>query len=81
MKQSVTIKIDRLPDGAKKEMADFYEYLLHKYSTKKDMDKASVVKKVPGVRSAQKSFFKKIEEFSFNMPKGYHFDRESLYDR
>ena len=81
MKPSVTIKIDRLPDGAKKEMADFYEYLLHKYSTKKDMDKASVMKKISGVRSAQKSFFKKIEEFSFNIPKDYHFDRESLYDR
>jgi len=75
MKQSVTIKIDRLPDGAKKEMADFYEYLLHKYSKKMDMDKSSATKKIHGVRSDQKAFFKKIEEFSFNIPKDYHFDR------
>ena len=81
MKQSVTIEIDLLPDGAKKEMVDFYEYLLHKYSAKMDMDKASAMKKIPGVRSAQKSFFKKIEEFSFDLPKDYHFDRDSLYDR
>jgi hypothetical protein len=81
MKQSVTIKIDQLPDGAKREMADFYEYLLHKYSTKNDMGKAAVVKKVPGVHATQKSFFKKVEAFSFNIPKDYHFDRESLYDR
>jgi len=81
MKQSVAIKIDRLPDGAKKEMADFYEYLLHKYSAKKDVDKASAMRKISGVRSDQKKFFKKIEDFSFNIPKGYHFDRDSLYDR
>ncbi len=81
MKQFTTIKIDRLPDGAKKEMADFYEYLLHKYSTKMDMDKTLAVKKIPYVRSDQKAFFKKIEEFSFDIPKNYHFDRDSLYDR
>jgi hypothetical protein len=81
MKQFTTIKIDRLPDGAKKEMADFYEYLLHKYSTKMDMDKTLAVKKIPCVRSDQKAFFKKIEEFSFDIPKNYHFDRDSLYDR
>jgi len=81
MKQSVTIKIDRLPDEAKKEMADFYEYLLHKYSTKTDMDKALAMKKTPCVQSDQKAFFKKIKEFSFDIPKDYHFDRDSLYDR
>ena len=81
MKQSVTIKIDRLPDGAKKEMADFYEYLLHKYSTKMDTDKTLAMRKIPRVQSVQKAFFKKIKEFSFDMPKDYHFDRDSLYDR
>jgi len=49
MKQSVTIRIDVLPDGAKKEIVDFYEYLLHKYSAKTDMGKASAVKKIPGI--------------------------------
>lgn len=81
MKQSVTIKIDRLPDGAKKEMADFYEYLLHKYSTKMDTDKTLAMRKIPRVQSVQKAFFKKIKEFSFDIPKDYHFDRDSLYDR
>jgi hypothetical protein len=81
MKQSATIRIDLLPDGAKKELADFYEYLLHKYSTKTDLGKASAVKKKPGVRSAQKTFFKKIESFSFDLPKDYQFERDSLYDR
>jgi len=81
MKQSVTIRIDILPDGAKKEIVDFYEYLLHKYSAKTDAGKASAVKKIPGVRSAQKAFFKKIESFSFDLPKDYQFKRDSLYDR
>lgn len=81
MKQSDTIKIDLMPDRAKKEMVDFYEYLLHKYSAKMDTDKTSAIKKIRGVRSAQKAFFKKIEEFSFDLPKDYHFDRNSLYDR
>jgi exoribonuclease R len=81
MKQSVTIKIDQLPDGAKREMADFYEYLLHKYSTKMNTNKAVAMTKIPRVQSVQKAFFKKIKEFSFDIPKDYHFDRESLYDR
>jgi len=79
MKQSVTIRIDVLPDSAKKELSEFYEYLLHKYSTKTDMDKVSAVKKIPGVRSAQKTFFKKIDSFSFDLPKDYQFERDSLY--
>ncbi len=81
MKQSVTIRIDVLPDDAKREIVDFYEYLLHKYSAKTDPGKASAVRKIPGVRSAQKSFFEKIKSFSFDLPKDYQFERDSLYDR
>jgi len=29
MKQSVTIRIDVLPDSAKKELSEFYEYFLN----------------------------------------------------
>jgi hypothetical protein len=80
MKQSVTIEVDLLPDGAKKEMADFYEYLLNKYSMKINIEKVPIVKKKSGKRTAI-SFFKKIDGFSFDLPKDYHFDRDSLYDR
>ncbi|MBU1180941.1 MAG: hypothetical protein KKF00_01995 [Proteobacteria bacterium] len=81
MKQSATIQIDKLPDGAKKELVEFYDYLLHKYSAKTDARKATSVKKIPGLKTAQKAFFKKIESFSFNLPKDYQFDRDSLYER
>lgn len=80
MKESVTIKIDLLPDGAKKEIVDFYEYLLHKYSRKTDMAKVSKMKKKSGARTAI-AFLREIDKFSFDLPKDYRFDRDSLYDR
>lgn len=81
MKQLSTIEIDLLPEGARKEIVDFYEYLLNKYSTRKiEFKKDTPVKKKIG-RQSSKLFFKKIEAFTFNLPGDYQFNRDSLYDR
>ena len=81
MKQYNTIKIDLLPEGARKEIVEFYEYLLNKYSARKiEFKKDTPVKKKMG-RQLSKSFFKKIEAFTFDLPKDYQFDRDSLYGR
>jgi hypothetical protein len=80
MKESATIKIDLLPDGARKEIVDFYEYLLNKYSRKNDVIKNSGMKKKSGARTAR-IFLSKTEKLSFDLPKDYRFDRDSLHDR
>lgn len=81
MKRLDAIKIDLLPDGAKREIVDFYEYLLHKYSTNTEIERVAAMKKKHGKKSALKSFFKKIDDYSFELPQNYHFSRDSLYDR
>jgi len=81
MKQYSTIKIDLLPEGARKEIVEFYEYLLNKYSARKIEFKKDSSEKKKMVRQSSKSFFKKIEAFTFDLPKDYQFDRDSLYDR
>jgi len=81
MKQYSTIKIDLLPEGARKEIVEFYEYLLNKYSARKIEFKKDTPVKKKMIRQSSKLFFKKIEAFTFDLPKDYQFDRDSLYDR
>jgi hypothetical protein len=80
MKESATIKIDLLPDGARKEIVDFYEYLLNKYSRKNDAVKNSEMKKKSGARTVR-TFLSRTEKLSFDLPRDYCFDRDSLHDR
>ena len=66
----VTKEIDllRLPEEARKELIDFYEFLLKKY----DIRKKNIKKE---------KFFSVLEKYSFNLPSTYKFNREELYER
>ena len=66
----ITKKIDLLilPEEARRELLDFYEFLLKKYVIrKKDVKK--------------ENFFSMVGRHSFTLPLTYKFNREQLYDR
>jgi hypothetical protein len=67
------IDMDILPDEVKKELLDFYEYLLTKYGKKQLLLKDHVKNK--------KAFFEAVKKHSFKLPKDYKFDREELHER
>jgi hypothetical protein len=61
------LDLDILPDEAKREIKDFYEFLVRKHVTKKVKDK--------------KYFFKSVKLHSFKFPENYKFNREELHER
>jgi len=61
------IDIDILPQKIKRELLDFYEYLVNKYAGKKLKDK--------------KAFFESRKTHLFKLPEGYKFNREELHER
>ena len=73
MQKPKEIDIDILPVEVKRELLDFYEYLVNKYY--KDNIRNG------NLSERKKSFFKLIEKYSFKLPKGYKFNREELHER
>jgi hypothetical protein len=72
MQKTYDIELDVLPETAKKELLDFYEYLVVKYSKKrKDVTLAS----------KKKAFFSSIKEHQFRLPAGYKFNRDEIHER
>ena len=62
------IDLSLLPEEARRELIDFYEFLLEKYvKGKKNMEK--------------ESFFRTIKKHSFNLPFNYNFEREEIHER
>lgn len=70
---SKAIQIDRLPEIARNELYDFYEFLMQKYTP--------AMKKSRSVTSAKSAFFQKVAARSFTLPDNYKFDRNELYER
>jgi hypothetical protein len=61
------LDLDILPEEAKKEIKDFYEFLVSKYATKKARNK--------------KAFLETVKMYSFKLPVDYKFNREELHER
>ncbi len=60
-----TIDLEVLPDDAKRELIDFYEYLVRKYGKKKRVEE----------------FLAFVEKHRIELPKDYKFDREEIHER
>ena len=68
--QTKEIRLDNLPEAARKELYDFYEFLASKYG-----------EKMVVAVSKKKLFFKSVVKHSFKLPAGYKFNREEIYER
>ena len=73
MNYTAFINLNSLTDEAKKELENFYEYLIFKYK-KKSTRKTSEEKK-------KEQFFRFVENHTYNLPENYKFDREELHER
>ena len=69
--KEINLKI--LPEEARKELLDFYEYLLNKCGGAK--------KEKPTMEKRKLQFFKSIKKHSFVLPENYEFNREELHER
>jgi hypothetical protein len=67
------LHIDRLPEAARNELYDFYEFLMKKY--------APNVRTPRTTAGARSDFFSKVDSHSFTLPADYHFDRDELHER
>ncbi|MBI5484970.1 MAG: DUF2281 domain-containing protein [Deltaproteobacteria bacterium] len=67
------IRIERLPEPARIELYDFYEFLVKKY--------VPVVTKTSSDHEAKKLFFKNLAARTFSLPANYTFDRNELHER
>ncbi|MBC7962924.1 MAG: DUF2281 domain-containing protein [Steroidobacteraceae bacterium] len=67
------IEIDRLPESARNELYDFYEFLVKKY--------APVLSKSRSDREAKEHFFRNVTSHAFSLPADYTFDRNELHER
>lgn len=77
MNNTKEIDITNLPEDVKRELLDFYEFLLNKYTVSVSLntsDKSELSDK-------KKHFIESIEKHSYNLPKNFKFDREELYER
>ena len=68
-----TIHIERLPEPARNELYDFYEFLVKKY--------VPVLTKTSSDREAKKLFFQNVTSRAFPLPANYTFDRNELHER
>ncbi len=67
------LDMDILPEEVKKELLDFYEYLVTKYGKKQ--------LKLKGTKKDKKVFFESVRKHSFKLPGDYKFNREELHER
>jgi hypothetical protein len=67
------LDLEILPKEAKKELLDFYEYLLNKYGRAKK-EKVTMEKR-------KLQFFESVKKHSFVLPENYRFNREELHER
>jgi hypothetical protein len=67
------IDMNILPEEMKKELLDFYEYLITKYGEKQSELKVPIKDK--------RVFFKSVKRHSIKLPEDYRFDREKLHER
>lgn len=70
MLTSKQIRLDILSDEAKKELIDFYEFLILKHGKVTPVDK-----------SKKQAFFQAVKKHSFKLPGGYKFNREEIHER
>jgi hypothetical protein len=67
------IQIERLPESARNELFDFYEFLVQKY--------APILSKSSSACETKERFFRKVTSHTFSLPSGYTFDRNELHER
>ena len=69
MKQKIEkIDLELLPEEAKRELLDFYEFLVEKYVKSKKSLKKEV-------------FFESVRKHTFILPEKYNFNREEIHER
>jgi hypothetical protein len=66
--ESKAIDFDNLPDEAKRELSNFYEYLVYKYGEKKK-------------KADSNDVITSIEELSWEMGEKLYKSRDELYER
>jgi len=69
------LDLDRLPEGAKRELFDFYEYLLNKYG-RSEKEKFGI-----GIEERKVQFFESVKKHSLTLTENYKFNREELHER
>jgi len=80
VKNQKELNLEILPEEAKKELLDFYEYLLNKY--RKVQKQGIVIKEEKAVELDKKRrFFESVKKHSFILPEDYRFNREKLHER
>lgn len=67
------IQIERLPESARNELYDFYEFLVKKY--------VPALSKSGSTREAKEAFFNNVTSRAFSLPADYKFDRDQLHER
>jgi len=67
------IDMNILPEEIKKELLDFYEYLITKYGEKQSELKVPIKDK--------QVFFESVKRHSIKLPEDCRFDREELHER
>jgi len=78
MKQSDVLNLHDLPEELKREIHDFYNYLVSKYRKKTIHDKNG--KKTQDAERKE-AFLKSIENLKFQLPEDYTFNRDELHER
>jgi hypothetical protein len=79
MDKAGKIDINSLPEGVRRELFDYYEFLLQKY-----MGGNPVKKKRTGQKSLllkKEIFFQSVRDNSFSLPGTFKFDREESHAR
>jgi prevent-host-death family protein len=76
--RKIEIDLEQLSDSGKRELMDFYEFLVTKYGKK--AREFPIEKNSPKLRK-KKLFFKLVKKNSFILPEDYTFNREELYAR
>ncbi|MBI5236093.1 MAG: hypothetical protein HY886_07585 [Deltaproteobacteria bacterium] len=70
MQSNKDIRLDILTEDARRELLDFYDYLVLKYGKRKVETK-----------ERKKLFLETIERHLFNLPRYYRFNREDIHER
>ena len=72
-----TMEIERLPRSARRELLDFYDFLVHKYVIKpKPTDRATTTKSARHLRLQQI-----FDESQGKLPEDYRFNRDEAHER
>jgi hypothetical protein len=70
MQTTKQLKIDNLPAEAQRELFDFFEFLSAKYK-----------KHAASSEKSKQAFMQLVAKHSFNLPDGYKFSRDEIYER